>query len=167
MDQRLHKKTAQSVLLQAGIETEDEPQTTTGDQLRAEAIAEKLPHALIQGYDVYFEGNDKEGWSSFSPTLLGCVSAGGTLTECKRSMGEAIELHLSAMADDGDSIPPRDWRGRPRPAARRGRTINISPRVSPETAKILDQISEARGISKTEAIELAVAYYGKKVIRIT
>jgi predicted RNase H-like HicB family nuclease len=132
-------------------------------ELLKEAKANKLPCQRIHGYDVYFDGNNQEGWGSFCPTLLGCVSAGDTITECKRNMAEAIEFHLDGMRKDGDPIPPRDGRATPRPTHRKGRTTTIPSRVSPETAKILAKISKARGISKTEALELAIATYGKRV----
>lgn len=77
-------------------------------ELREDAIAGKYPHKKIHGYDVYFEGNDKEGWNCFCPTLLGCCSAGDTLTSCKNNMAEAIEMHLEGMAEDGLEISPKD-----------------------------------------------------------
>lgn len=132
--------------------------------LRKEAVAEHAPHSRIHGYDVYFEDNGKDGWNSYSPTLLGCGSWGETLTECKRNMAEAIELHISGMEEDGEAVPPRDGRGKPRYAARRGRTVSISSRVSPEAAASLERISKQKGISKTAALEEAIALYEKKTL---
>lgn len=122
----------------------------------------KLPCKRVHGYDVYFEKSET-GFSCFCPTLLGCVSAGDTITECKRHMKEAIELHLEGMIEDGETPPPRDWRGEPRPNGKRGRTVSVSSRVSPEIAKTLDAISRKQHVSKTEALEMAILEYGKSL----
>jgi len=47
------------------------------------------------------EGN----WGAFAPDLPGCVALGDTIEETMQSMREAMDMHLSAMAEDGDPIP--------------------------------------------------------------
>ena len=45
---------------------------------------------------------DEDGWFIVTvPALPGCVSQGKTEEEAKKSIAEAIELHLSAQARDG------------------------------------------------------------------
>ena len=43
--------------------------------------------------------------SAFSPDLAGCVATGGTHTEVKDRMRDAIRMHLDGMSEDGLSIP--------------------------------------------------------------
>jgi predicted RNase H-like HicB family nuclease len=45
-------------------------------------------------------------YSAYVPDLPGCVSTGDTIAETLRSIGEAIELHLEGMQEDGEAIPP-------------------------------------------------------------
>jgi len=47
------------------------------------------------------EGN----WGAFAPDLPGCVALGDTVEETVKLMREAMDMHLSAMAEDGDLIP--------------------------------------------------------------
>jgi predicted RNase H-like HicB family nuclease len=50
------------------------------------------------------------GFSAHSPDLLGCVATGRTRLEVERAMKEAIDLHLDALKDEGQSIPtPRTY----------------------------------------------------------
>ena len=44
-------------------------------------------------------------WGAWVPDLPGCVSVGDSREECERVIGEAIELHLGGMREDGDAIP--------------------------------------------------------------
>jgi predicted RNase H-like HicB family nuclease len=44
-------------------------------------------------------------FSAYVPDLPGCVATGKTLEEVKRRMGEAVELHLRGMREDGLPIP--------------------------------------------------------------
>jgi predicted RNase H-like HicB family nuclease len=39
------------------------------------------------------------------PDFPGCVSAGATLDEARRMAQEALELHVSGMAEDGEELP--------------------------------------------------------------
>ena len=41
------------------------------------------------------------------PDLPGCVTAGATLDETRDMAVEALDLHLQAMAENGDPIPAR------------------------------------------------------------
>jgi predicted RNase H-like HicB family nuclease len=45
------------------------------------------------------------GFSAFVPDLPGCVAAGAALDETRKLIAGAIELHLSGMREDGESIP--------------------------------------------------------------
>jgi len=55
-------------------------------------------------YPVFFE-TSRTGYSAHVPDLPGCVAAGGTLDEVRRLIGEAMEMHLAGMREDGDEIP--------------------------------------------------------------
>lgn len=114
----------------------------------------------LHGYDVIFE-ETPSGYSCHAPGLPGCVSAGDTLTECKRHMKAAIELHLEGMREDGQQPPPRDGRAAPRPGRTRGRQASIPSRISPEAAQALAAVSKAKGLSKTEALELCIRKYNR------
>lgn len=41
------------------------------------------------------------GFSAYAPDLPGCVTAGATVDEVKRSMAEAISFHLDGLREDG------------------------------------------------------------------
>ena len=45
------------------------------------------------------------GYGAYAPDLPGCVATGRTLEETRRHMSRAMEMHLSAMREDGDPIP--------------------------------------------------------------
>jgi predicted RNase H-like HicB family nuclease len=55
-------------------------------------------------YPVFFE-KSSTGYSVYVSDLPGCVAAGGTLDEVRRLIGEAMEMHLAGMREDGDEIP--------------------------------------------------------------
>ena len=42
---------------------------------------------------------------AYEPDLPGCVATGRSLEETRARMAKAMEMHLSAMRDDGDPIP--------------------------------------------------------------
>lgn len=46
-----------------------------------------------------------DNYSAYVPDLPGCVAAGDTTEETQQLIREAIELHIKAMREDGDSIP--------------------------------------------------------------
>ena len=56
-------------------------------------------------YTVILEPGENN-WSAYVPDLPGCVAAAPTRRETERLIREAIGLHLQAMRDDGDPIPP-------------------------------------------------------------
>ena len=52
---------------------------------------------------------DEDGWYVATvPSLPGCISQGKTEEEAKKNIAEAIELHLSALAEDGVPIEYRE-----------------------------------------------------------
>ncbi|MFH1587168.1 MAG: type II toxin-antitoxin system HicB family antitoxin [Candidatus Diapherotrites archaeon] len=45
---------------------------------------------------------DKDGWFTVTvPSLPGCISQGKTKREALENIKEAIELHVSSLAEDG------------------------------------------------------------------
>ncbi len=48
----------------------------------------------------------EENYSAYVPDLPGCIATGSTVAEVQQSIREAIELHLSAMREDGIPWPP-------------------------------------------------------------
>jgi predicted RNase H-like HicB family nuclease len=55
-------------------------------------------------YVVLFE-KSSTGYGSYAPDLPGCVATGRTLEETRARMMKAIEMHISAMREDGDPVP--------------------------------------------------------------
>jgi len=53
---------------------------------------------------VLFE-KSKTGYGAYAPDLPGCVATGRTLEEARDRMAKALEMHLTAMRQDGDPIP--------------------------------------------------------------
>ncbi|MCA1614883.1 MAG: type II toxin-antitoxin system HicB family antitoxin [Acidobacteria bacterium] len=47
----------------------------------------------------------EENCSAYVPDLPGCVATGKTVEEVKERMGQAIDLHLRGMREDGLPIP--------------------------------------------------------------
>jgi predicted RNase H-like HicB family nuclease len=48
---------------------------------------------------------DEDGWIVATvPSLPGCVSQGKTEKEAIKNIKEAIELHLNALAEDGEPL---------------------------------------------------------------
>ena len=45
-------------------------------------------------------------WAAYVPDLPGCVATGTTREEVERLIGEGIRLHLEAMREAGEPIPP-------------------------------------------------------------
>lgn len=50
---------------------------------------------------IIFEKNTQGHFGAFVPDLPGCVSIGDTLTEAKKNIKEAIELHIEGMEAEG------------------------------------------------------------------
>jgi predicted RNase H-like HicB family nuclease len=55
-------------------------------------------------FPVLFE-KSATGYGAYAPDLPGCVATGRTLEEARERMVKAMEMHLSAMREDGDPIP--------------------------------------------------------------
>ncbi len=51
---------------------------------------------------------EDEGYFAYSPSLRGCFNNGKTIEEAKRSIREAIELHLESCLANGIEIPQDD-----------------------------------------------------------
>ncbi len=47
----------------------------------------------------------KNNYSAYLPDLPGCVVTAKTVNDLKRSMQEAIELHIKGLEEDGLPIP--------------------------------------------------------------
>jgi predicted RNase H-like HicB family nuclease len=58
----------------------------------------------MKKYLVLFE-KSSTGYGAYAPDLPGCVATGRTLEETRARMTKAIEMHLTAMRQDGDPIP--------------------------------------------------------------
>jgi predicted RNase H-like HicB family nuclease len=56
-------------------------------------------------YAIVIEHEKGSNYSAYVSDLPGCVSTGETLEEVQRNIGEAIDLHLRGMREDGDAIP--------------------------------------------------------------
>jgi len=62
-------------------------------------------------YVVVYE-RTPNGWSAYVPDLPGCVAAGDTREEVERLIREAINLHVAALREEGESVPkPGEWTG--------------------------------------------------------
>ena len=60
----------------------------------------------MKRYLVVVEGGQNgENYSAYSPDVDGCVAAGETMDEVLNLMYEALQLHLGAMARDGEELP--------------------------------------------------------------
>ena len=55
-------------------------------------------------YAMIIEKGDRN-YSAYLPDLPGCIVTGKTLEEVKQRMGEAMELHLRGIREDGLTIP--------------------------------------------------------------
>jgi predicted RNase H-like HicB family nuclease len=58
----------------------------------------------MKRYAVVFE-KAQNNWAAYVPDLPGCITTGKTLEDTKRNVREAIELHLEAMQEIGETIP--------------------------------------------------------------
>ncbi|NOX62912.1 MAG: type II toxin-antitoxin system HicB family antitoxin [Chloroflexi bacterium] len=47
----------------------------------------------------------EQNLSAYSPDLPGCVATGATYDEVLKNMYEAIQMHLEAMVEEGETIP--------------------------------------------------------------
>ncbi len=46
-----------------------------------------------------------ENYSAYSPDLPGCVATGSSYDEVLQNMAEAVQMHLEAMQEAGESLP--------------------------------------------------------------
>lgn len=58
----------------------------------------------IYNYSVVIEP-DENGYHAYVPALSGCHSFGETIDEARMNITEAIQLHIEAMLEDGETIP--------------------------------------------------------------
>lgn len=56
-------------------------------------------------YLIVIEGSEADGFSAYAPDLAGVAAAGRTEAACEEAMRAAIELHLEAMREAGETIP--------------------------------------------------------------
>jgi predicted RNase H-like HicB family nuclease len=56
-------------------------------------------------YAVVYE-KAANNWAACVPDLPGCITTGATLEETKHNIREAIELHIEAMREVGEPVPP-------------------------------------------------------------
>jgi predicted RNase H-like HicB family nuclease len=65
-------------------------------------------------YEIVIEREEDPatGYSVYCPALPGCFSNGGTVTEAKKNMREAMDLYIESLLAHGQKIP------RPRKAVR-------------------------------------------------
>ena len=56
-------------------------------------------------YAVVYE-KAASNWAAYVPDLPGCITTGATLEETKHNIREAIELHIEAMREVGEPVPP-------------------------------------------------------------
>ncbi len=54
---------------------------------------------------VVFEPSDDGGYTTYVPSLPGCISEGDTREEALRNVKEAIELYLESVEDDIEYNP--------------------------------------------------------------
>ena len=59
----------------------------------------------MTGYAVVIE-HEGNAWGAYVPDLPGCVAAGASRAEVERLIRDAIPLHLEAMRQHGEQIPP-------------------------------------------------------------
>jgi predicted RNase H-like HicB family nuclease len=69
-------------------------------------------------YLVRINKDPRSDWGASVPDLPGCVATGKTIDSALRRIGQAIEIHLRGMREDGLKIPtPRHRAVRPRRTA--------------------------------------------------
>ena len=58
----------------------------------------------MKEFAVVFE-KAPNNWAAYVPDLPGCIATGTTVGETEQMIGEAIELHLAGLREDGEPIP--------------------------------------------------------------
>jgi predicted RNase H-like HicB family nuclease len=56
-------------------------------------------------FTVIIEKQPDSDWGAYIPDLPGCVAVAKTRKEVEQLIGEAVEIHLRGMREDGDPIP--------------------------------------------------------------
>jgi predicted RNase H-like HicB family nuclease len=59
----------------------------------------------MRGYVVVFEGDDKSGYSAYSPDLPGVVAAGSSRQETEALMVDAMAAHIAMLRETGRPVP--------------------------------------------------------------
>ena len=59
----------------------------------------------MRGYIVVFEGDERSGYSAYSPSLPGVIAAGDTRAETERLMREAMAEHIALLRETGQPVP--------------------------------------------------------------
>ena len=59
---------------------------------------------MSRKYAVIYE-NGPTSIGAYVPDLPGCVAVGDTLQEVEKLIGEAIEMHIAGMIEDGQPVP--------------------------------------------------------------
>jgi predicted RNase H-like HicB family nuclease len=72
-------------------------------------MPEELTEAVMR-YLVVIERGEAS-WAAHVPDLPGCIAVEETRDDALRLVGEAIELHIQALEDDGLPVPPPSSEG--------------------------------------------------------
>ena len=56
-------------------------------------------------YVVVLEKGKDGSYSAYVPDLLGCVACGDTPAEARRSIEEAVALHVESLREHGEPVP--------------------------------------------------------------
>jgi predicted RNase H-like HicB family nuclease len=59
----------------------------------------------LSGYLVVIEGDDTEGYSTYSPDLPGVVAAAATRDDVVTLMREAMAQHIELLREFGEPVP--------------------------------------------------------------
>lgn len=113
-------------------------------------------------YEVIVEGNNEEGYSAFLPSLLGCVTAAGSIEEIKRLIVEAVDIHIEGMLEDNLAIPEplspeqaEEAFGMPIPdSVAPGLFVEVSVAKSIVPIKVVSRLSEYQAATQEEAVRL-------------
>jgi predicted RNase H-like HicB family nuclease len=63
-------------------------------------------------YLVIIERADDEKYGAYVPDLPGCAVVGyATPAQARRSIAQAIKMHIQGMVEDGDAVPRPTTRG--------------------------------------------------------
>jgi predicted RNase H-like HicB family nuclease len=61
----------------------------------------------MKKYAVVIESGPRN-YSAYVPDLPGCVATGRTLEEVRENIRGAVNMHVGAMVEDGDTLPEWD-----------------------------------------------------------